>query len=116
MKKLVASFLALIFTVSSFGINSSTAFNPSAEDVMIPLFVTDKKISLAQYVTLTPKEYKTLTGKKLNLKEKISFKIMQRHLRKSMEKDGTVNMEKFQKLANDDTSFHFGWFALGFFL
>lgn len=41
---------------------------------------------------------------------------MQRHLKKSINKDGTVNTEKFKNYYDDDTSFHFGWFALGFFL
>lgn len=52
----------------------------------------------------------------MNLKEKVSLKIFQRHLKKSINKDGTVNIEKFKKLDDNVKKFNIGWYLLGFFL
>lgn len=87
-----------------------------AEEIMMPLFGTNQQISLADYVTLTPKEYKTLTGKKLSLKEKISLKLSQRQLKKVINKDGTVNAQKLQKYYDDEQCSRPAWFLIGFFL
>ena len=115
MKKIAVFLFASILAVTTFAINPIAVSEPKAEDVMVPLFGTEQKISLAQFVKLSPADYQSIAGQKLNLKEKLSLKILQHHLKKAINKDGTVNMEKFQKMAGD-TSFHLGWFALGFFL
>src|SRR5689334_3768898 len=108
MKKFAASFLALVIAISSFAINSPAPVSLKAEDMMMPLPGTNQQISLADFVKLTPKEYKTLTGTKLSLKEKISLKLTQRQLKKTINKDGTVNAEKFKKYYDDEQCSHVG--------
>ena len=116
MKKVslfILSFFAIAFV---FGNKVIEPVNPSAESIMIPLMKSGYKVSLAKFIKLTPAEYKEITGQKLKLDGKLSLKILQRHLKKAVRSDGTVNMEKFKKMADDVDGFHLGWFALGFFL
>ncbi|MEP6513214.1 MAG: hypothetical protein ABJA79_05065 [Parafilimonas sp.] len=64
MKKITSSLCALIIAIISFAaIPITTTKNLRADEIMVPLFGTEQKISLAEYVKLNPKEYKTLTGK-----------------------------------------------------
>ena len=116
MKKISLFILSFFAFALVFGNKVIEPVNPSAESVMIPLLKSGHTISLAKFIKLTPAEYKEITGQKLKLEGKLSLKILQRHMKKAVRNDGTVNMEKFKKMADDTTGFHFGWFALGFFL
>lgn len=115
MKKLILLFLSslLIYAADAAVLPSE---NPDAKSIKVALPWSDKTISLAELATLTPKQYKVLTGKKLTLAEKIQLKISQRQARKLIEKDGTVNAEKWKKKFGffDRWSWHWGGFALGF--
>jgi hypothetical protein len=115
MKKLTLIFLALlmIFSADAAVLPSE---NPDAKSIKVVLPWSNQTISLAELATLTPKQYKALTGKKLTLAEKIQLKISQRQARKLIEKDGTVNAEKWKKKFGffDRWSWHWGGFALGF--
>ena len=115
MKKLTLLFLfALIMFSADAAVIPSE--NPDAKNIQVALPWSNKTISLAELATLTPKQYKVLTGKKLTLAEKIQLKISQRQARKLIEKDGTVNAEKWKKKFGffDRWSWHWGGFALGF--
>jgi hypothetical protein len=116
MKNITGFIFVLVFSIAGFASNFTTPVAPRAEDMMVPLFGSDQKISLSRYLKLTAAEYKTLTGKKLKFKEKISLKIFQYQLKKTINKDGTVNIEKFTKQEDNIKKFNIGWFALGFFL
>jgi len=115
MKKLPLIFLALLIIVSA-DAAVLLSENPDAKNIMVALPWSNQTISLAELATLTPKQYKALTGKKLTLAEKIQLKISQRQARKLIEKDGTVNAEKWKKKFGffDRWSWHWGGFALGF--
>jgi len=89
--------------------------NPSADNVMLPLFNSGQTISLSKFMKLKPAEYKQLTGKKMSLKERLVLKIFQHHFKNSINKDGTVNLKKFKEDQDDLTGLHVGWFLIGFF-
>ena len=91
---------------------STTALN--ANETMI--LVGKTQISLAQYIRLSAKQYATLSGTSLKLKEKVSFKIVQHEMKKSIRKDGTVNQEQLKKTMESGFQWHWGGFVLGFFL
>jgi hypothetical protein len=110
--------LVLFILVFTFSAKASVIIStaPPADKVMMPLFHTGKMISLARLISLKPSEYKELTGKKMNFKEKISLKIFQHHFKDCINNNGTVNLQKF---SDDETSInqqHWLWFALGFLL
>jgi len=118
MKK-ISLFVATLLLVVSLHASVFIAENPTiptADKVMVPLFNSGKTIPLSDFMKLTPSEYKTMTGTKLSFKEKVSLKLFQRHFKNAINKDGSVNLEKLHQDEDDMNSFHFGWFALGFFL
>lgn len=115
MKKLILLFLSSLLIYAAEAAVLPTE-NPDAKNIKVAMPWSDKTISLAELATLTPKQYKALTGKKLTLAEKIQLKLSQRQARKLIEKDGTVNAEKWKKKFGffDRWSWHWGGFALGF--
>jgi hypothetical protein len=121
MTKRILAFILVAFsvvTLNAFSVVPTSEKNPLASEVMVPIGKTGKMISLADLATISPKNFSVLTGKKLNLSEKIGFKLSQRQIKKCINGDGTVNaklLAKFNKKA-DGGGFHLGGFALGFFL
>lgn len=66
---------------------------------------------LNSFLSMSPKAYKELTGKKLSLKEKLSLKITQKMLKKQSQKaeGGTLPQWAYIVLA----IFGLGWLAIG---
>jgi hypothetical protein len=91
-----------------------------ATDLRLPVGHTGKFINLQDLATIKVADFEKMTGKKMGFLRRMEFKLAQRDLRHSINKDGTVDSKKLARLASgyydDDNSFHFGGFALGFFL
>lgn len=92
-----------------------------ADQFFVPVGKTGKKISLLDLSRISVKELQELTGRKLNFVDKMKFKVAQKKLRDNIDRDGTINNQKIQKAfklqkRGGETGFHFGGFALGFFL
>jgi hypothetical protein len=116
-KILFVTVMALLVLPATYAIlptKHNISKNPTAAELQIPLYGSDKTISLADFLKLTPKGYTKLTGKKLNMKDKLGLSLTKRQMKKCVNKDGTVNLEKLKKL--DTEGFNIGGFALGFFL
>lgn len=59
------------------------------------------------------------TGKKMDMAEKIAFKIIQKNMKNSINPDGTFNKgfaKKLEKMAEGTKGFHAGGFFLGLLL
>jgi hypothetical protein len=125
MKKILGLFVALSFFSASFAVGTSTVL-PSkkspklnATEVFIPIGKSGQKISLMELAHIRVKEVEALTGEKMKFTDKVSFKLAQSQLAKSINPDGTINSKKLNKFAakaNDGSGFHLGGFALGFLL
>jgi len=104
MKKL----LLLVLVLSSFIVVQASGIenpaNPSPPN-------RTGKISLKEFVKLSPKEVEKLTGKKLKLKEKIGLKIFQWKMKRKLKNGETVD-PKLLKLGR--LSLIFGIIALVF--
>lgn len=76
------------------------------------------KISLINLSTIKIDDYEKLTGRHLNLFQRIEFKSIQTKLKKSIEPDGTITKGKFIKFLEGGpaSGFHLGGFLLGFYL
>lgn len=120
MKKAFLFFL--FFTAYSVvNISSASEVRPpvKATEVFIPAGQNGELISLMEISRMSMKEYQEFSGKKMNLFQKINFKIGQRELKKSINNDGSFNkkkVEKFFSKADATSGFHLGGFALGFLL
>jgi hypothetical protein len=121
MTKKILSLFVVVFafaTVHAFTSVTPTTTTPLATEVMIPVGKSGKFISLAELATISPKSFAEVSGTKFNLVQKAAFKISQKHLKKSINADGTINSKKLNKFLKkaEGGGFHLGGFALGFFL
>lgn len=91
-----------------------------AAEFRIPVGKTGKFISLQELSSITTADFEKLSGKKMGWLRRVEFRLAQKKVRRSINSDGTVNNATLAKMAggfyDDDKSFHFGGFALGFFL
>ena len=122
MRKLLFISITVLFFANSF---AAPVLEPvklpklNAKNIFIPIGKTDVKISLMELSSISMDKMQSLTGRKMSFIEKISFKITQTKLKNSIAGDGTIKNKKFEKLfqkKGGETGFHFGGFALGFFL
>ena len=122
MKKFLL--LLVVMFATYFSIASSrfvvTPKHPNASEVKIMLG-NGKSISLFELSRIGRKELEELTGRKMNLIERLEFNGVQRKLKNSINDNGIINDKKLQKLADKGESdvtegFHLGGFALGFLL
>ena len=73
-------------------------------------------ISARQFLELTPQKYKELTGKKLNLVQKVQLKYLQHKVKKMVKKGEVVTMADVQKKFDDMGSMDLLGFLLGLIL
>ncbi len=112
--KIVAVFFLL--SANSFAFSSSS-FHKKAADVYLPIG-NNMQISLLDLSVIKEHDFEKISGKHLNLFEKLGFKASQKKLRNSINADGTINSKKLTRYLEDgdqSTGFHLGGFALGFF-
>lgn len=84
---------------------------PTASLTNAPSF----SFTLEQVISLTPREYKNLTGKKMRFSQVLSLKYVQHKIKKQLKSGEPVNLQ----LVNQDidaTDFSFAGFLLGFLL
>lgn len=113
MKKVILTGLIVACAFNSYSSSNLPLIDPQANPILIPLIETDIKISLTDYMKLSPYTYKKLTGKRLKWKEAITLKITQKKLRKAIRKDGTIDMDAYQKASKEPFKWHWGGFFLG---
>jgi len=118
MKRIIA------FVAFAFMLNVAFAtVTPSrkASEIFIPIGTTGQKISLLDLSSLKIKDVEQLTGKKMKFTDRLAFKVAQKKLRDNIASDGSLDTRKMEKAfkkqsKGGETGFHFGGFALGFFL
>jgi len=87
-----------------------------ASEVFIPVGNSGKLISIQDLSVISAKDLQTLTGKRMSLIQKISFKINQHKLRKSIHSDGTLDKDSEAKYFALFGMFNIGGLLLGIFL
>jgi hypothetical protein len=123
MKKFLTSvlfFFVCILTINASSINPATSGTNTksinAKLVMLPIG-NGKFMSLADFVTLTPKKFREITGKRLSLINKLSLKFSQRAIKKDINSDGTIDNSKLLKYSDGEGfRLHGGGFVLGLLL
>jgi hypothetical protein len=71
--------------------------------------------TLEDFLSLTPKKYTELTGKKMTLPQKVSLKIAQYKVKRAIKKGKTVDLNALSKEV-DTSNFNIGGFVLGLLL
>jgi hypothetical protein len=116
MSKYFLFLLLFSLSVKSYSANIILFGEPKANEVFYSLPGTEMRLSLADYINLRPSDFKKITGHKLTLKETIVFKITQKRIKKTIRKDGTIDMLAFTKQSKEPFKWNWGGFFLGLFL
>jgi hypothetical protein len=90
-----------------------------ASEIFLPVGNSGQKISLLDLSRIRIKELENLKGEKMSFSERVGFKVVQKKLRDQINYDGTINISKIKKLAENrsgETGFHAGGFFLGLLL
>lgn len=121
MKKIFT--LLVLFVIMSQAVGAAFLMPErlKASEIMLPLGNTGKKISMLDLSNISVKDFEKISGRDMKWADKMMFKSAQKELRRSINKDGTLNnkkIEKFYKKYNGDVTagFNIGGFALGLLL
>jgi hypothetical protein len=105
MKRVFIFAIALSLFVTSFAAGTTSIVipektpSPNASQILLPVGKNGEKVSLMDLSAMKTKDYETLTGKKLNLKERLVFSIVQKKLRNSISPNGDIKTKMAGKFA-----------------
>jgi len=122
MKRILTLSLCFTLFISSYAKSNAVlpanSVKPNANQVLIPIGHNGERVSLMDLATMKVKDLETITGEKMNLKDRIGFSIAQKQLRNSINADGTINNKRLAKAVAkvDGSGFNLGGFALGLLL
>ena len=108
------AFLMMVLNLSSSALTIPTTepVPPKSEStVAAPL----SDMSVQDFLALTPKKYKELTGEKLSFTQKIALKMAQKKVRKAIKNNENVDSTVMAN-ALDTSDFNIGGFVLGLLL
>ena len=99
MPKIITLALFVFFVCNSFASENSIILpKKKASEILIAVGKSGQKVSLTDLTHMKAKDYEAMTGKKLNLVDKIGLKLSQRELKKTINPDGTLNQKKMEML------------------
>jgi hypothetical protein len=124
MKKTFILFLLITVFSATYSSTTSISVSPAksfvkATEVYVPIGKTGQFISLLELSQIKVKDYEALTGKKMKFLDKVNFRLGQRELKKSINRDGTFSNKRVEKYFNKAAlggAFSLSGFALGLFL
>lgn len=120
MKNFLFLLATIILFTPSFAASGYSSLPKKATDIYIPIG-NNNQISLFEISKMKVQDYEKLSGRHLNLFDKIMFKAGQKKLKNSIAADGTITNKRLIKAMYGDgvdhsRGFHLGGFALGFFV
>lgn len=118
--KIVLLFVTLLAVQLTFAVTTPHIKKKiKASEMFIPIGVNGDKISLYDLSRISISGVQAYTGRKMKFADRVIFRMAQKKLSQSIDADGTINdrkLQKFMSKKDGTTGFHFGGFALGFFL
>ena len=112
----------LLGAVAVLTFNTASAFTSLVVAPSTPVIIEDPKpnalsmISAKQFLALTPQTYKELTGKRMNLAQKVELKVLQHKVKRMVKKGEVVTMADVQKKFDDMGSMDLLGFLLSLIL
>jgi hypothetical protein len=107
--------LLFVFENNYAAVAPSSAILPASNSSSVKPGNPFKNFTVEQFLQLTPKKYKEITGKRMSLTQKLSLKYAQHKVKKMMKKGKTIDMAAFTKEL-DTSDFNIGGFVLGLLL
>ena len=104
MKRLFTLSLSLLVLVSAFAKSNVVVLptKPSklnANEVRVPIGKNGETVSLMDLSGMRVKDYEQITGKKMNLSDKLAFRIIQKKLRNNIDAKGNLNTKMLASVA-----------------
>lgn len=109
---LVFAMMIFNLTTSALTIPSAEPVPPKSENTVVTPFTG---MTVQDFLALTPKKYKELTGEKLSITQKISLKLAQKKIRKAAKNNESIDSITMAN-AVDTSDFNIGGFVLGLLL
>jgi hypothetical protein len=100
------------FPSSALTVPATEPVPPKSENTVAAPFTG---MTVDDFLSLTPKKYKELTGKKLSITQKISLKLAQKKVRKALKNNESIDSATMAN-AVDTSDFNIGGFVLGLLL
>jgi hypothetical protein len=117
--KLTTSFLGIALLLAFQFVNATvepaSTLKPVIKDKTVATIHPLTLRTLEDFLSLTPKKYTELTGKKMTLPQKVSLKIAQHKVKRAIKKGKTVDLNALSKEV-DTSNFNIGGFVLGLLL
>ena len=110
--KLVFLIILGLHTVPSAYASSGLHYNKSLEMLSLLEFRLET-MKASDFIKLSVKDYSLITGKKLRLFEKVSFKIMKMKIKHDLKKNPNLLMTDYYKENKRPFKFNFLWFLIG---
>ena len=109
---LVFALMIFNLTTSALTVPSTEPVPPKSENTVVTPFTG---MTVQDFLALTPKKYKELTGEKLSITQKISLKLAQKKIRKALKNNESIDSATMAN-AVDTSDFNIGGFVLGLLL
>lgn len=91
MKQLLTLLFLVVCMNANAVVNSAAWTNDFKDAPQVQAISPDMaNMGMEKFLTLTPKEYKRMTGKKLGLKNTIKMKMAQKFIKKQMKKEADI--------------------------
>lgn len=116
MKKFKLLLLAFFSIYAFSGLNTTYAFSvikPVENSISPTISSAWKYMQVSEFVKLTPKEFSSLTGKKLNFLQRLSFRATQVKMRHDLKKNPNLSLSDY--VNGDSRTFQIDilWLLLG---
>jgi len=109
MKKILTLFVFSLIVANSYAVVSNyTSENPEMKAQVMELGADFENLSVEDFLSMTPKRYKEMTGKKLGIKNAIKLKAAQKFIKKKS-KAADISEGVYILLA----IIGLGWLAMG---
>lgn len=106
--------IALLLFNTAHAFTSLVILKPAVDKIKDPNPLS--LITAKQFLSLTPQKFQELTGKKMNLVQKVEFKMLQHKVKKMVKKGEVVTMADVQKKYDDLNSMNVLGLLLGLVL
>ncbi len=109
MKRILTLLLAVSFVTSSFAVVSNYTTNPEVQLHFQDLSAEFQEMTVDDFLSLTPKEYRKVTGKRLGIKNAVKLKAAQKIIKRQAKRGADISEGVYILLA----ILGLGWLAMG---
>ncbi|MFT4663527.1 MAG: uncharacterized membrane protein YqaE (UPF0057 family) [Polaribacter sp.] len=110
MKKLLLLTLILVGYLNANAVVGVQDWTTHFQDTEVQVLTPDMtNMSIDQFMDMTPRKYRKMTGERLGIKKSLQLKAAQKAVKKATKKDGDISSGLYVLLA----ILGFGWVAMG---